>query len=103
MTKNNYPSSEFENEDRCPSCGSPCNIHTDLDADDYCNDCRKNIKYIFSPYANPTVKHKVTTTGKVYEKGIHPHYKESIIIEVIDEDGYIHDAFEDELTIDKEL
>jgi C4-type Zn-finger protein len=40
QTKNNPPSSEFEHEDRCPSCGSPCNIHTDLDDKDYCNDCR---------------------------------------------------------------
>jgi len=29
-TKNSYPSSEFEEQDRCPSCGSYCNIHTDL-------------------------------------------------------------------------
>jgi hypothetical protein len=40
MTKNSTPSSEFEHEDRCPSCGSPCNILTDLDDKDYCNDCR---------------------------------------------------------------
>ena len=40
QTKNSPPSSEFEHEDRCPSCGSPCNIHTDLDDKDYCNDCR---------------------------------------------------------------
>ena len=39
-TKNSYPSSEFEKADRCPSCGSPCNIHTDLDQNDECNDCR---------------------------------------------------------------
>ena len=44
MTKNSTPSSEWENEDRCPSCGSPCNIHTDLDENDECNDCRKNKK-----------------------------------------------------------
>src|SRR5690606_6230124 len=30
-TKNNFPTSEFEEKDKCPSCGSYCNIHTDLD------------------------------------------------------------------------
>lgn len=39
-TKNSYPSSNFEQEDKCPSCGSPCNIHSDLDDNDECNDCR---------------------------------------------------------------
>jgi hypothetical protein len=39
-TKNSYPSSEFESKDRCPSCSSFCNIHTDLDDNDNCNDCR---------------------------------------------------------------
>lgn len=39
-TKNSYPSSEFEQEDRCPSCGNSCNIHIDLDDNDECNDCR---------------------------------------------------------------
>ena len=39
-TKNNIPSNEFEAEDRCPSCGSKCNVHTDLDENDQCNDCR---------------------------------------------------------------
>jgi hypothetical protein len=42
-TKNNKPSSEFAHEDKCPSCGSPCNIHTDLDDNDECNDCRNQI------------------------------------------------------------
>ena len=40
QSKNSPPSSEFEHQDRCPSCGSPCNIFTDLDDKDYCNDCR---------------------------------------------------------------
>ena len=40
-TKNSHPSSDPEQEDRCPSCGNPCNIHTDLDHNDECNDCRK--------------------------------------------------------------
>lgn len=39
-TKNNIPTSEFMQEDKCPSCGSKCNIFTDLDEQDYCNDCR---------------------------------------------------------------
>jgi hypothetical protein len=39
-TKNSSPSSEFEEEDKCPSCGSTCNIHTDLDDNDNCNECR---------------------------------------------------------------
>lgn len=41
--KNSTPSSEFEHEDKCPSCGSPCNIHTDLDDNDECNECRNQI------------------------------------------------------------
>jgi len=39
-TKNSYPSSEFESKDKCPSCGSFCNIYTDLDNNDNCNECR---------------------------------------------------------------
>lgn len=39
-TKNSPPSSQHEAEDRCPSCGSPCDIEKDLDDKDYCNDCR---------------------------------------------------------------
>lgn len=38
--KNSIPSCNFENQDRCPSCGSPCNIEKDLDDKDYCNNCR---------------------------------------------------------------
>ena len=44
-TKNNYPSSEFEAKDKCPSCGSYCNIHTDLDENDECNDCRQSMHF----------------------------------------------------------
>ena len=43
-TKNNFPTSEFEEKDKCPSCGSYCNIHTDLDDNDECNDCRHSCK-----------------------------------------------------------
>jgi formylmethanofuran dehydrogenase subunit B len=39
-TKNSHPSSEFESKDRCPSCGSYCDIHIDLDDNDECNDCK---------------------------------------------------------------
>lgn len=39
-TLNSSPTSEFEQKDRCPSCGSFCNIFKDLDEKDYCNDCR---------------------------------------------------------------
>jgi hypothetical protein len=58
------------------------------------------MKYQFRPYAKmqPTT---VTLTGKVYEKGEHPLYKDFKIIEVVDEEGEIHYAFEDELTSDE--
>jgi len=58
------------------------------------------MKYQFRPYAKiqPTI---VTLTGKVYEKGEHPLYKDFKIIEVVDEEGEIHYAFEDELTSDE--
>jgi hypothetical protein len=42
-TKNSNPSSEFQQEDECPSCGSPCDINSDLDDNDECNDCRNEI------------------------------------------------------------
>ena len=38
--KNSYPSSHFEEKDRCPSCGSFCNILTDLNENDECFECR---------------------------------------------------------------
>ena len=58
------------------------------------------MKYQFRPYAKmqPTI---VTLTGKVYEKGEHPLYKDFKIIEVVDEEGEIHYAFEDEITSDE--
>ena len=58
------------------------------------------MKYQFRPYAKmqPTV---VTLTGKVYEKGEHPLYTEHKIIEVVDEQGEMHYAFEDELKSDE--
>ena len=39
-TYNSSPSSEWDAVDKCPSCGSPCNIYIDLDDNDNCNDCR---------------------------------------------------------------
>ena len=58
------------------------------------------MKYQFRPYAKmqPTI---VTLTGKVYEKGEHPLYKDFRIIEVVDEEGNIDYAFEDELKSDE--
>ena len=58
------------------------------------------MKYQFRPYAKmqPTI---VTLTGKVYEKGEHPLYTEHKIIEVVDGDGEMHYAFEDELKSDE--
>ena len=58
------------------------------------------MKYQFRPYAmmQPIA---VTLTGKVYEKGEHPLYTEHKIIEVVDEEGEMHYAFEDELKSDE--
>jgi hypothetical protein len=58
------------------------------------------MKYQFRPYAKmqPT---EVTLTGNVYEKGEHPLYTEHKIIEVVDKEGEVHYAFEDELTSDE--
>ena len=58
------------------------------------------MKYQFRPYAK--MQHTVVAlTGKVYEKGEHPLYTEHKIIEVIDAQGEIHYAFEDELKSDE--
>jgi len=54
------------------------------------------MKYEFRPYAEMQYI-IVTKTGKVYEKGEHPIYKDFKIIEVVDEEGEIHCAFENEL------
>ena len=56
QTKNSPPSSEFEHEDRCSSCGSPCNIHTDLDDKDYCNDCRIMTNNKAREYTSPLIE-----------------------------------------------
>ena len=58
------------------------------------------MKYQFRPYTKiqPT---EVTLTGKVYEKGEHPIYTEHRIIEVVDKEGKMHYAFEDELKSDE--
>ena len=42
VTKNSPPSSEWEFKDKCPSCGSFCDIHKDLNENDECNDCRSS-------------------------------------------------------------
>jgi hypothetical protein len=58
------------------------------------------MKYQFRPYAKMQ-DIEVTLTGKVYEKGEHPLYTEHKIIEVVDEEGETHYAFEDELKSDE--
>lgn len=58
------------------------------------------MKYQFRPYAKMQPS-EVTLTGKVYEKGEHPLYTEHKIIEVVDEQGEMHYAFEDELKSDE--
>ncbi len=56
----------------------------------------KIMEYEFRPYGEmqPIL---VTLTGKVYAIGEHPYYKQDRIIEVLDREGKIHDAFEDEI------
>ncbi len=44
MNLNNTPTSYHEAQDRCPSCGIECNVDTDLDHKDYCNNCRDKSK-----------------------------------------------------------
>lgn len=39
-TKNSPPTSVWLPEDRCATCGSPCDVWEDIDELDYCNDCR---------------------------------------------------------------
>jgi len=41
--RNSTPSNYHEERDRCPSCGSYCNLDTDLDDKDQCNNCRPRI------------------------------------------------------------
>ena len=58
------------------------------------------MKYQFIPYGKlPPML--VKSTGKIYEVGEHPTYKDDRIIEVYDAEGKIHDAFVDELTSDE--
>lgn len=56
------------------------------------------MEYQFRPYTlfEPTT---VKLTGKVYEKGEHPIYRDHKIIEVCDDEGNTNDAFEDELNV----
>jgi len=55
-TKNNTPTSIFEYQDKCPSCGSFCNIEQDLDDNDFCNDCRPmEINIIVAASENLTI------------------------------------------------
>lgn len=43
-TKNNPTTSIDGKAAHCPTCGSYCNTVTDLDENDYCNDCRPDTK-----------------------------------------------------------
>lgn len=72
QTKNSYPSSEFEEKDRCPSCGSFCNIHSDLDDNDECNDCRNQIDGIEMGQIIPKEELKQETT---LEEAAREYYK----------------------------
>lgn len=54
------------------------------------------MKYAFRPFGIKPIL--VKPTGKIYEVGEHPYYKDYKIIEVCDDEGNIHDTFEDELT-----
>jgi hypothetical protein len=58
------------------------------------------MEYQFRPYAKMKPI-EVALTGKVYEKGEHPIYTEHKIIEVVDKEGEVHYAFEDELKSDE--
>ena len=58
------------------------------------------MEYQFRPYAKMQPI-EVALTGKVYEKGEHPIYTEHKIIEVVDKEGEVHYAFEDELKSDE--
>ena len=58
------------------------------------------MKYEFRPYGKLKPIH-VKSTGKIYEVGEHPTYKDDRIIEVYDAEGKIHDAFVNELTSDE--
>lgn len=58
----------------------------------------ENKSVIFKPYGEKsTIVIKGTLTGKVYQVGEHSHYKKHKVIEVLDEDGRINDAFENEM------
>lgn len=64
----------------------------------------ENKSVIFKPYGEKsTIVIKGTLTGKVYQVGEHSHHKKHKVIEVLDEDGRINDAFEDELKSDVKL
>ena len=41
----------------------------------------------------------VKLTGKTYEVGEHPEYRDNYVLEIVDEDGNYHDVFEDELKL----
>ena len=58
-TKNSPPSSHFAPEDRCPNCGSLCDVEKDMDEKDYCNDCRPKQKIKQAPdYGTPSTRNR---------------------------------------------
>ena len=57
----------------------------------------KNVEYEFKPFGNGPAQ-IVKVTGKIWEIGEHSDYKDFRVIEIIDENNNLHDAFEDELT-----
>lgn len=88
--KNNTPSSEFEHEDKCPSCGSPCNIHTDLDNNDECNECRNQIDSLEMGQIVPK-EVNVPTALEILQKHLNlTNPKPSAILDAMIEFGTLH-------------
>ena len=91
-TKNNYPSSEFEHEDKCPSCGSPCNIHIDLDDNDECNECRNQIDGLEMGQIIPKEEPKQETSEEAAEKFYPPKTTDLICSPKLVRDSFIAGA-----------
>jgi hypothetical protein len=81
-TKNNPTTSIDGKQTHCPSCGSYCNAVTDLDEQDYCNDCRPDtpenrLKEALSLFDNGAVRYDTDAIFKTavdsLAKGLGPH------------------------------
>lgn len=70
-TKNNTRSNG-----QCPSCGSYCDISTDLDDQDYCNDCR--------PVTSKTPAQKWESTVELFRNGFYRYDNDPIFKQAID-------------------